>query len=222
MRYLHVRLTGESAMLHPLVPTLTDPAVFRDAKMIDWSPSFDPPRATVLLYLEGDLAHFGSVLADTDLVREYDVTTVHGDRGYAYVHSDAHPTEWRFFETVLAADRLVAAFPIQYHHDGSLSISVVGPAADLQAAVDATPPGVETAIEQVGEYDLGRPPIPPGLSPRQHEALEAALERGYYDVPRNASREEIADALDCAPSTASEHLRKAERHVVRSYLNYRR
>lgn len=217
MRYLHLRMSGEDVALHPLVPTLTDPDVFREAMMVDWAPSFDPPRATVLLYLDGDLDAFESVLADTDVVRASDVTRVDDERGYAYVHSTPHSTSWHYGEALTTAG-LVPTMPIRYHSDGTLSVRVVGPPADLQAAVEAAPAGVETTIEKVGEYDLGRPPIPPGLPSRQRAALVAALDVGYYEVPREATRADVADRLDCAPSTASEHLQKAERALVRAYV----
>lgn len=220
MRYLHLQLAGGEATLHPLVAALTDQRVAGDARMVDWAPSFDPPRVTVLLYLEGDLDRFAAVLADTDLVRRYDVSRFGDDRGYVYVHSDPHPTEWRLFGLAMG-EGLVPVFPVEYHHDGSLSVRVVGPPAALQAAVEGTPDGVRTSVEQVGEYDLGRPPIPPGLPPRQREALVVAHEMGYYAVPRETTRDEVARALDCAPATASEHLRKAERHLVETFLGAR-
>lgn len=217
MRYLHLRMTGEDATLHPLVPTLTDPDVFRDARMVDWMPSFDPPRVTVLLYLDGDLDHFEEVLERSDLVLEHDLTPFGDDRGYAYTHTVPHPTEWQLFEVGLSQG-LIPVFPVQYHHDGSLSIRIVGPHGRLQAAVDAMPEGIETTIETVGEYDLGRPPIPPSLPPRQQEALAVAFDAGYYEVPREATRDDVAERLGCAPSTASEHLQKAERRVVTTFL----
>lgn len=217
MRYLHVRLSGAEATLHPLVPTLTDPAVVTNAWMLNWSPSFDPPRATVLLYFEGDTDRFADVLAATDLVLDHDLTTVGGGRAYAYVFVDPHPVEWELF-AVGTGPGLVPVFPVRYHRDGSLTMGLLGPADRLQDAVEAIPDGVETDVERVGEYDLGRPPVPPGLPAGQREALEVALDAGYYEVPRTATRDEVAEKLGCAPSTASEHLRKAERRVVRAFL----
>jgi hypothetical protein len=211
-------MRGGTATLHPLVSTLTDEAVFRDAKMLDWAPSLDPPRVTVLLYLVGDLDHFSQVLEATDVVLDADVTQFGDGRGYAYVHSEPHPVEWQLFETV-GRPGLIPVFPIQYHPDGSLSLRVVGPTERLQAAMDATPDGVETTVERVGEYDLGRPPIPPRLPPRQREALAVALDVGYYEIPREGDRDEVADRMGCAPSTASEHLRKAERHLVTTFAD---
>ncbi|NEU57192.1 helix-turn-helix domain-containing protein [Halorussus sp. MSC15.2] len=55
-----------------------------------------------------------------------------------------------------------------------------------------------------------------GETERQQEAVETAVAVGYYDVPRTATHEDVAAELACAPSTASEHLRKAESKVLQS------
>lgn len=217
MRYLRLRLTSTDLTLHPLVPTLTDAGVFSDARMVNWSPSFDPPRVTVLLYLEGDFDRFDAVLDDTELVINHDLTPFGDGRGYAYLFLEPHPLEWELFK-IGTGPGLLPLFPIQYHPDGSLTVGILGPMGRLQDAVEAIPPGIETSIEQVGEYTLGRPPIPPALSPRQQEALQVAFEVGFYEIPRDASRADVAERLGCAPSTASEHLQKAERQLVQTYL----
>lgn len=98
---------------------------------------------------------------------------------------------------------------------------VVGSADRLAAGVRATPDGVEASVERVGEYDLGRPPVPPSLPPRQREALAVALDAGDDEAPREASRAEVAERLGCAPSTAPERLRKAERGVGRTFVGGR-
>nr|WP_284011073.1 helix-turn-helix domain-containing protein [Halomicroarcula sp. YJ-61-S] len=38
-------------------------------------------------------------------------------------------------------------------------------------------------------------------------------------MPRTATHEAVADALDCAPSTAAEHLRKAESRVLHALFD---
>jgi predicted DNA binding protein len=52
----------------------------------------------------------------------------------------------------------------------------------------------------------------------QREALAAAAALGYYDQPRGATSEDVADELDCATATAAEHLRKAEATLVDAAL----
>jgi predicted DNA binding protein len=48
------------------------------------------------------------------------------------------------------------------------------------------------------------------LTPSQVEALEAAHEMGYFDVPKGATAEEVADAIDISKSAFLERLRRAQ------------
>lgn len=57
-----------------------------------------------------------------------------------------------------------------------------------------------------------------GLTDRQRAVFEAAYQQGYFEWPRDASGEEIADSLGIAPPTFSQHLRKAEKTVVESII----
>jgi hypothetical protein len=58
-----------------------------------------------------------------------------------------------------------------------------------------------------------------GLTDKQAAALAAAIEIGYFDTPRRASSEDLAAKLGVSPSTAVEHLRKAEKKVLENYLH---
>jgi len=53
-----------------------------------------------------------------------------------------------------------------------------------------------------------------GLTDRQHEALRIAYELGYFDIPRQASLEDVAAELDIAPSSVSERLRRAQTQLI--------
>ena len=57
------------------------------------------------------------------------------------------------------------------------------------------------------------------LSDRQAEVVETALEGGYYEWPREADAETLAAELDISHTTFLEHLRKAERTLLRNALN---
>jgi predicted DNA binding protein len=56
-----------------------------------------------------------------------------------------------------------------------------------------------------------------GLTERQMNTLKTAVELGYFDTPRRASIKDVARKLGISPSTAVEHLRKAEKKVLESY-----
>lgn len=53
-----------------------------------------------------------------------------------------------------------------------------------------------------------------GVSRDQEELLRTALSRGYYDVPRGVSQNELAEALDISKSAISQRLRRATAEVL--------
>lgn len=58
------------------------------------------------------------------------------------------------------------------------------------------------------------------IPPRQRDILNAAVERGYFEIPREVTLEELADEMDITKTTASTHLRKAESKIVEFLLPY--
>jgi len=59
---------------------------------------------------------------------------------------------------------------------------------------------------------------PFGLTPEQYEALVAARDAGYFDVPREASTEEIGDRLGISAPSASERLRRGIDRLLENAL----
>lgn len=57
-----------------------------------------------------------------------------------------------------------------------------------------------------------------GLTDRQREALSAAYEMGYFEIPRRAELGDVADCLDISASSLSERLRRAQTHLIESTL----
>jgi predicted DNA binding protein len=53
-----------------------------------------------------------------------------------------------------------------------------------------------------------------GVTDKQVQAIEAALDWGYYHVPRYVTTEEVAQKLKVPRTTYEEHLRKAECKVI--------
>lgn len=62
---------------------------------------------------------------------------------------------------------------------------------------------------QGGSYDL---------TDTQRRTLELAYERGYYDSPREASLEDLADELDITQQSVSSRLRRGTRRLVAATL----
>lgn len=58
------------------------------------------------------------------------------------------------------------------------------------------------------------------VPPRRLEVLNTAVEGGYYEIPRGMTLEQIAEEAGITKTTASNHLRKAERQMVSFLLPY--
>lgn len=54
----------------------------------------------------------------------------------------------------------------------------------------------------------------PDFTARQRDVLQAAIERGYYEIPRETTTAEVARAVGVERRTAEDHLRRAERKLV--------
>ena len=68
-------------------------------------------------------------------------------------------------------------------------------------------------------YDLTDPKMGQyNISQKQREALVRALEMGHFQIPREASLEDIAESLDISPRAVSERLRRGQTNLVSNSL----
>lgn len=68
-------------------------------------------------------------------------------------------------------------------------------------------------------YDLTDPKLGQyNLTSKQREALVSALEMGHFEIPRQATLEEIAESLDISPKALSERLRRGQTNLVSNTL----
>ncbi|QLD90227.1 helix-turn-helix domain-containing protein [Natronomonas salina] len=108
--------------------------------------------------------------------------------------------------------------------DGGLLVAEVDDAATMRAVVDAVA-GDADLVGKRGRSTAddgprgGEAAIDAGLTDRQRDALVAAHRGGYYEWPsRDSNAEELAAAMDVAPQTFHEHLRRAEAKVVDRFV----
>ena len=121
---------------------------------------------------------------------------------------------------LLEEHHLMVILPIRFDSDTGVVVDIVGGFDALRSVYDQFPPDIRsrTTIEQVGDYVPNRASILSVLTERQREVLEAAVTVGYYATPRTGTAEDVAEAVGCAPSTASEHLRKIESRLFTSLV----
>ena len=213
----HIRITvrPDPDRSPPFLAYLLDSPDVAEARAIDWNRG-DAETSTHLYAVDGDAETFADMARGTAGVESVALSTTDGTVSYALV--ELRDERVRVFAgAAQAIDRAgtIVRRPLVYR-DGLIHGHVVGDPAVLQSTVDELPPAVDARVDAIREFPGARVNPAGTLSERQREALEAALALGYYETPRTATHEDVADELGCAPNTASEHLQKGEAKLVRA------
>lgn len=213
VKSLHLRVRHTADTIDPMHRFVCEsPAVDREVLV---EGKVDDGVRTLLFYVEGDRAAYADAVAARPDVESYDVTPDGDDAFFLYVRARNDDTERELF-AAFEQDTVVVAGPVVFHPDMTMELTVVGHPADLQAVVDDLPAAMSVDVTSVGEYAGWNER---GLTDRQREALRVAWRVGYYEVPRDDGVEAVADELDCAVSTASSVLRRAESTLVANALD---
>lgn len=211
MKHLRVRLGFPRRTRHPMHNFLVDHEEMVREEL--WSWNFAGGTPAVLFRVFGEREPYRQRIADVDAVADFELAAGGGESFYAFVRAEPTSDEWEWMLAFGAASILVVP-PVVYTDDGDAVFDVVGNPDDLRGLLGELPDRVDTTVERVaGEYARRRRAATP-LTDRQREVVETAAELGYYDVPREATLDEVAAELDVAASTVSDHLRKVEAAVV--------
>lgn len=219
MKYLRLTLRFSGAALHPMHELIDDhEAVERDL-LLHGNTATDG-WDTFLFYVDGARAPYEAALERTDRVVDYELTDLGDGSFYAYLKQEESPIDDHLFG-LFSRTGIILVPPVEFVEGARATLTVLGDPDVLQATLADLPAGVSASVERVGEYDGRQAAFDPGLTGRQREAVAAAVERGYYAVPRECSVEAVAADLGCSAGTAAEHLRKAERNVMRALVELR-
>lgn len=211
MKRVRITISPPDAYLPPVYRLLTREATYLSCvQIVNWNVA-DPPVG-FLLRVRGDYEQLDRELEDGENVREYELFPNGGDEAYCFLAAQ-NPTPGRaLFENFTHQDILTVP-PIECHDDGGSTFTLVGTESAIQDAVEGVPEGVDVTVDAVGTGPVAPDKAANQLSEKQQEAIQVALRVGYYDIPREATTEDVALELDCATTTAAEHLRKAESQV---------
>lgn len=220
MRYFDFTLTPEDGAIHPVDAVIAEhPEVTREALM--HVNALDDGTGVMLYRLRGKSEDLIARLDDHEGVLAWDVLDVHGDVFHLYVHVEPGEPAGSLIMTIQKYALMIDT-PLEFTDRGGLRTTVVGTHEMLQQVAEEMSDDVRLNVEQVGEYDPDRRDLLSVLTDRQLEVFRTAVEQGYYEIPRRTTHEDIAEALDCAPSTVDEHLRKAESRVLSALVGERK
>lgn len=217
MRYLRLTTTPEADTAPAFFTLLAASPHVTEARLIDWNLAAED-GATALFSVDGDPEAFAAAIPDTPMLIDVDVEPTGEDHFYLLIVGDPSEADLAkgVFESLTRAGMVVLK-PVVYR-EGQVHLRIVGASDVIQAAVEAHPDAVDVEVRELSGA-LTTPDAPGAtLSDRQRETVRVALDLGYYEHPSRATHADVADELGCAPSTASEHLSKAEAKLVRAIV----
>ncbi|SEW14395.1 helix-turn-helix domain-containing protein [Natrinema salifodinae] len=163
-----------------------------DRETVERAFAADPTVAAAELLVETD----SRLLYDVTFVEETDTTRLWDDLlvdGGSLLEARASDGWWQV--TVRYRDRDTLCDAYDRLVDRGIN-------ADLRRVTD---------VSEAGDRETR-------LTPEQEEALEAALEYGYFEIPRDISMEELADELGISHQALSERFRRAYETLVDAEL----
>lgn len=211
MRYLTLRLMLDGDGIHPVGNLIAaHPAIQRE-ELIHVNALFSGDG--VLFYrLRGDVDALAEELDVHESVLAYDIIDRQKGQFHIYIYVESGEPAGTLMH-IVEKYVLIIDTPLTYTDSGDILVTVVGKEEMVQRAFRALPQWIDIEVEQTGEYTPDSGYLLSQLTDRQREVLKTAVRLGYYQIPREVTHADIAERLECAPSTVDEHLRKSEQHL---------
>lgn len=168
------------------------------------------------LWLSGaSQAEIQDALNEASAIDEYSLISSDDDRGLYDV--TFNPETVNLFELVLEEGGTILSASAA---DGSWHLRVrVLDRDDISSLYDELVEyDLEPTIVRLFDVD-DESPTQSGLTERQYETLTAAIDHGYFEIPRQVSMQELSDELDISHQALSERLRRAYQTLVMSELD---
>lgn len=162
----------------------------------------------------GDIGQLRRVFDSQPEVLAFDVTESR-ECIFLYVHFEANETVGDLLR-LPQQHEVILDTPMEYTADGDLRVTVVGEQSEIQQLMETIPEQVHVEVEQIGRYEPEHGRLFAQLTEQQQETLQLAVERGYFEVPRKTTCEELAAELGVSTSAVSTQLRRIQAVVLTS------
>lgn len=216
VKYAQLRIDHTEDTLHPMHAFEMNHEQIEHAELRHWNMTFDDTNGFVFR-IRGDPDPFRAKLESRAATVSYSLTPASDGVFYCCVRERATETDEGYIDA-FARGTLVVIPPITFNPDGTSELTVVGTPADVRSAVEDLPDGIRATVRSIGPYRRWAGSAESRLTDRQRTVVTAALDRGYYNSPRECTTSDVAATVDIAPGTVAEHLRKAESTVLRHFL----
>jgi hypothetical protein len=212
MRSLALRIRQPADDRHQMHQFLIDHEEYTAARQLSHH-QYEEGEHALLFHVDGPVESYRDQIQTVSSVIEFEITPCSDGSFYVYVRESVTQPD-RALIDAFSQPGLLLAHPIEYRADETIRAVVLGPTEAIQSVADTVAEITDIEIERIGDVPSSNIDSRVGLTQRQFEAVTAAVECGYYEVPREASIEEVASRLACSTGTAGELLRRAEHTVM--------
>lgn len=99
-------------------------------------------------------------------------------------------------------------FPLEGLSDDQIRVTMSGETNEVfQEALFDVADYLKVTVERLGPYPAEPAGVRSALTERQQESLDVATDLGYYEVPQQATNENITDRIQLNSGTVSERLK---------------
>lgn len=217
MKYLDVRLHLPDWMLHPMQEFIRYEDAVRYEEMLAWRVRPDQDIEYALYYVEADMEPYREAVREVETVIECQITSIDDASAHVWACEETRP-ETQAWREAFMDRQLIVVPPIRFDDEAAIEMTIVGDGGDIHDTLENIPSEVDVTVNEIGTYDRRGGTLAGTLTDRQLAAAGTALQLGYYEIPRDATLADVADKLDCAESTASVLLRRAERDILSRVL----
>lgn len=218
MKYVDLEIALPDALLHPMQAFIRRSEAVDYEEMLAWRVRPELGVEYALYYVEADLDPYRAAVADVDSIIETRIAPIDDRAAHVWAKEESRP-ETQAWRQAFADRQVIVVPPIRYDETAAMAMTIVGDGRDINELTEAIPESVEVSVLDIGTYDRRGGTLAGALTGRQLEAVGTAVRLGYYAVPRQASLADVAGEIDCAESTASVLLRRAEREIFTRILD---
>lgn len=215
MQSIDLTLSLPESMQLP-VPNAVSATVVRE-ELLSWHVEDSAGQLWFLARVVGNREPIQAAVAQLDVVHSFEFTAIDHETFYVYAEMAVRAVDNALWPAIERPGTVIVP-PIVYTDTGTVQLTVLGEDTALGGVVEHVPNEITVSVERVSEHNHTNGSLAGRLTHRQLEAITVARARGYYEVPRTGTLNEVADALDCSESTASTLLRNAERALVNAAL----
>lgn len=214
VRYFTLSLQPARGLIHPVDDALAVASGLTRESLNHLS--IRDEAGTLYYRLRGDSTLLDEVFTDRSEVIQYD--TIGETAGVFDCYLRVRVEESTGILDECFGQGLLIDPPVTFPDHDELRVTVIGTSAMAQRAMECLPSEISCSVERLGDGADDRLLLST-LTGRQREVIETAFGLGYYEIPRRATHEDIAAALELSGSTVDEHLRKAESTLMEQLLS---